>query len=180
MGPPSSMDIMQKPFPHVIIDDFLPDDFFIDLCGSLEDIKLERKEADLFQFDQSENLSLTKNVVLKELQEKLLVLKPELKKRFAVTLSHIDMFAAFYYDTDYLLPHDDRLESRKVAYTLYIAAPDEGGELALISKKSPHKKSLVDIVPNRLVLFQVSEDSWHEVEEVRGDLPRISITGWFH
>ena len=174
------MDVHPEPFPHVILDDFLSDDLFVELCGVLEGIPSERKEADLFQFDQSEDLSKAKDIVLQKLQKKLLSLKEEIGRSFAVDLKRLDMFAAFYYDTDYLLPHDDRLESRKIAYTFYVAVPEEGGALALLKNKPPYLKANIEVVPNRLVLFLVGHDSWHEVEEVIGDLPRISVSGWFH
>lgn len=171
------MELRKEPFPHVIIDDFLDDDFFVELCAALEEVPVERKEADLFQFDQSDDLSNSDNSVLQAFQEKIKGLDLSV---FGVDSSQIDCFAAFYYDTDYLLPHDDRLDTRKVAYTFYLAPPEEGGELALLETKQPHKQHRVAMLPNRLVLFKVSEKSWHEVEEVRGELPRISLSGWFH
>lgn len=161
----------ELPFPHKIIDDFLPEDLFIRLCEFLEEVETSEKECDLFQFEQSNELTAIKNPVLLELQEYL---------RKETGRKQLDMFAAFYHDTDYLLPHDDRLEGRKIAYTFYLAAPEAGGELSLIETKEPYEKHSIAVVPNRLVLFEVSEKSWHEVEEVRGELPRISISGWFH
>jgi Rps23 Pro-64 3,4-dihydroxylase Tpa1-like proline 4-hydroxylase len=171
------MELVNKPFPHIIIDDFLDDDLFVAVCEALEDLPIERKEADLFQFDQSEDLSKTEIPALQQLQQKLLELD---LSNFDVKSKLIDMFAAFYYDTDHLLPHDDQLDTRKVAYTFYLAAPEAGGKLALIENKKPFDKTHVDVLPNRLVLFKVSPESWHEVEEVQGELPRISISGWFH
>lgn len=164
-------DFEKHPFPHRIVDDFLSEDLFVRLCEFLEEVETKEKECDLFQFEQSDELSIMENDALKEFQDCL---------RKEVGKSKLDMFAAFYHDTDYLLPHDDRLEGRKIAYTFYLAAPEEGGELSLIETKKPYEKHSIAVVPNRLVLFAVSEKSWHEVEEVCGDLPRISISGWFH
>lgn len=175
----NDMQSRPEPFPHVIIDDFLPDDLFVELCEALEKVTLERKEADLFQFEQTADLSDTQDPVLKKLQKRLLGLKEKIGEQFEVVLTRLDMFAAFYYDTDYLLPHDDRLESRKVAYTFYVAAPEAGGDLLLLESQPP-KKHRIRVIPNRLVLFLVEQKSLHEVEEVRGELPRISVSGWFH
>lgn len=166
----------EKPFPHIIVDDFLADDIFSDLCEVLADLPMEYKESDLFSFEQSQDL--TKNKDFQNIQEQLLALIK--KNNFGVTVSRLDMMAACYSQGDHLLPHDDRLDSRKIAYTFYVTEPEAGGELSLITKKPPFKKTQLQVKPNRLVLFLVSKDSWHEVEDVQGELPRISITGWFH
>ncbi len=159
------------PFPYEIIDDYLSEEHFIELCEFLETVETSEKECDLFQFEQSDELTMSKNLAIKDFQQKLL---ETVKKK------KLDMFAAFYHDTDYLLPHDDRLEGRKIAYTFYLAAPEAGGDLSLIETTRPYKKHRIGVVSNRLVLFEVSESSWHEVEEVRGDVPRISLSGWFY
>lgn len=184
--------IYKKPFLHIIVDDFLPDDVFSDLCDTLCELPVTRKESDLFQFDQSDDLTRKKS--FSELKKQLLHFLDSLRNdslrndshmkesdfsQAIASVSSLDMMAAFYYDDDYLLPHDDQLDERKIAYTFYVAAPKKGGALALLSNKEPYERKKIRVQPNRLVLFLVSNKSWHEIETIKGELPRISLSGWF-
>lgn len=102
--------------------------------------------------------------------------------------SNIDISSAIYQDGSYLQCHDDKLEGRRIAYIYYLVPPDwsekDGGELSLfdvertgIPKVQPAKK----IVPKRnsLLIFMVSVDSFHRVEQLYTGKGRLSISGWF-
>ena len=105
----------------------------------------------------------------------------------------------------HLLCHDDVIGTRRVSYIIYITDPDEewksedGGALELfpldentkvdrgpefggvqgIPINSPTKNILPKF--NRMALFTVQPGrSYHSVQEVFADKPRISISGWFH
>lgn len=131
-----------------------------------------RKESDLFSLEQTKDLTGR----YKEVEDRLLSLEYPLRLGAIKTT---DMSAMRYKRGDYLLCHDDMLEGRKFAYILYLKSPDIGGELSLISDKTPYKKKKILPKENRLVVFKVSKHSWHEVEEIeRGE--RLSIGGWFY
>ena len=95
------------------------------------------------------------------------------------------MSASLYLKTHYLLPHDDRLERRRIAYLYYLStlAKKDGGALALYDSKNKKPTEIVKkIVPqfNTFAFFEVSGRSFHEVEEIVSDKQRIAISGWFH
>lgn len=107
-------------------------------------------------------------------------------------LDHADMRAYAYRVGHYLLPHTDRQEGveRLLAYAYYLPSPEppRGGELELFhcavdrardEITSTTSALLVEPRPNRLVVFDVSEISIHQVREVLGGL-RISLAGWFY
>ncbi len=93
-----------------------------------------------------------------------------------------------YQPGSYLLPHSDSRSDvgRLVAYVLYIWIDKcEGGELELFACEMNgdellHARSAQLIEPrsNRLVLFDVSNASLHQVREVLSGM-RVSLTGWF-
>ena len=99
--------------------------------------------------------------------------------------AQLDMAATVYQDTDYLLPHDDQLDSRAIAYMVYLSTlnKNDGGALALFSNKENKLQEITKrIIPqfNTFFLFKVSSLSLHTVEEVIGDVQRFAISGWFH
>ena len=94
-------------------------------------------------------------------------------------LSRIDMAAYVYAQGDFLLPHDDRVAGRRVAYSLHLTRglrEEDGGALELFSSRENIAGSVVKrIVPefNSLVLFRVSPRSWHQVAEVIGPVQLV-------
>lgn len=109
----------------------------------------------------------------------------------------------------HLLCHDDVIGTRKVSYILYLTDPEpdwtdeDGGRLELYesitevvnveSNQGGTKDSLVTKVPgvtpvktllpkfNTLAFFVVEPGvSFHSVQEVFCDRPRLSIQGWYH
>lgn len=171
-----------QPFNHWIIQDFMSDTDKIIEALKTEDFV--RKECDLFQFFQTKNdLFSSKSAILKKVYNQLSsesFLK-EVSKITGKKLSKIDMSAFIYSDTDYLLPHDDRLEGRKIAYVLYVntlsKSENKGSSLDLFENNKLVKR----IFPKKgqLVLFEVSKKSIHQVSEVVNS-ERITLAGWFH
>ena len=98
----------------------------------------------------------------------------------------IDAFGAVYPPTGYLLPHDDMLEDRSIAYVYNLSQSfikKDGGALELFSTKNHIPQEVVHSYPpkwNSFVIFEVSPDSFHQVAEVNTNNPRLSIAGWFH
>ena len=101
------------------------------------------------------------------------------------------MRAYAYCAGHYLLPHTDHQQGvgRALAYAYYFPSPEppEGGELELF-RCTLHEDGeivaiesacLVEPRPNRLVVFDVSDVSLHQVREVLAGL-RPSLSGWFY
>ena len=94
----------------------------------------------------------------------------------------IDCSGFIYSDSDYLLPHDDRLEKRKIAFVFNLSKDFkkcDGGSLDFFKKN----KIVKSIIPyfNTLVIFKVvAGKTFHQVSEIRCNKNRISIAGWFN
>jgi Rps23 Pro-64 3,4-dihydroxylase Tpa1-like proline 4-hydroxylase len=105
----------------------------------------------------------------------------------------------------HLLCHDDVIGTRKVSYILYLTDEDwkeeDGGHLelygsrpAVVNNKSDERATesgirIPDAVPSKLLLplynhmacFVVKPgQSFHSVQEVLGEHPRLSLQGWYH
>ena len=92
----------------------------------------------------------------------------------------IDISGFIYSDTDHLLPHDDKLEGRKVAFVINLSTLTEkqGGQLDLFNKHKLSKSYSPTF--NSIVFFTVKpEHTFHQVREVV-NAKRITIAGWVH
>ena len=186
---PNSIKLIKEPFPHAIINNFLKKEKAIAILKALKKEEFHIKESDLFTFFQTHDFKNTKNKVIHHFRD-FLTSGEFLKYLSNITQLHLekdnfDMFGTIYQNTNYLLPHDDRLETRKVAYIYYLNTlkKHEGGSLSLYqSKKGKPTKITKRVQPefNTFAFFIVSKNSFHEVQEVVIDKQRIAITGWFH
>jgi len=172
--------LSKKPYPHVVMDNFLDEEVATQILERLCTESFEYKESDLFTFKQTPMLQY--DDFLGFLRE---VLQPVVENLTGKKIGEIDMHGSLYEDTDHLLCHDDQLEDRVIAYLLYLSDVDEadGGALTLYDEVNGKPGSVVKRVQprfNRLVIFEVSDVSFHAVEEVIADTQRIAIGGWFH
>ncbi|MBI2572440.1 2OG-Fe(II) oxygenase [Candidatus Woesearchaeota archaeon] len=185
----SSVITYTSPFPHYIISHFLPDSAATKLTEELLKELFEEKKADLFHFYQTKDLISSKNKIIQEFRHHLL--NPDFFKTLQditgkkLNIKHIDFFGSIYENTHFLLPHDDQLEGRAIAFIYYLSdlTQQDGGALALYdSKNNQPTKVAKRIIPqfNTFVFFEVSSKSFHEVEEVIKDTQRLTFTGWFH
>ena len=58
-----------------------------------------------------------------------------------------------------------------------------GGALHIYEANETGKSELVKtIIPeyNSLIMFEVSDKSWHQVGEILEDIQRLTVTGWYH
>lgn len=169
-----------KPFPHLVLPNFFKN--AKELKSALLKEKFHYQNSDLFQFYQTNDCIKAKTGVVQDFN-KFFGSKEFLSFISEITgkkLTSIDMSGFIYGDTDYLLPHDDRLEGRKIAYVVNLSenfTEENGGALVLFKEKKVVKR----IAPkfNTLTIFEVSNKSLHEVEEVV-DAKRVSFAGWFH
>jgi len=177
------------PFPHLVFDDFVPQAALPVLLATLEDEPVERYEGDIFAFEASAPEPATDE--LRALRGSFAaVLAPPLSRITAKPVRRADMRAYAYRVGHYLLPHSDDQAGlgRALAFAYYLPSPEPpaGGELELFRCAvergeivATESARLIEPRPNRLVVFDVSDVSLHQVREVLGGL-RISLAGWFY
>ena len=178
-----------KTFPHLIFKDFFNERFINEVLNELKKENFEHKESDLFSFMQTNDLAFSSHNVVGEFYNLLnsKYFKQYLQKITGISaFGKIDCSGFIYQSKDYLLPHDDELEGRKIAYVVNLSEGfknNNEGSLDLFDSKSNHPKKIIkSIIPsfNTLVLFKVSKISLHQISEVCVDKDRVSIGGWFH
>jgi Rps23 Pro-64 3,4-dihydroxylase Tpa1-like proline 4-hydroxylase len=193
------------PFPHVVVDDFAIDAGA--LLEILEEEAVERYEGEIALFDASAVEPATADFA--RLRDSFAAsLAPVLSQITGKQVARVDMRAYAYRPGNYLLPHTDHQEGleRLLAYAYYLPTPEppSGGELELFRctlvdlppqrirvaahpgeagacRAITHVESARVIEPraNRLVVFDVGDNSLHQVREVLGGL-RLSLAGWFY
>eukprot|EP00808_Paulinella_micropora_P022204 g49375.t1 len=199
------------PFPHLHITQFLDDDFAKKLLEELTNLDYALKRNDLFEFAQSDDLKgvdALKFPLIGKLKEAMYgdEFRQSLKAITGIEVTglttEVSMSAACYQQGHHLLPHDDELQGRRIAYIVYFVpsedpttspsdqkhtgawAEADGGALTLfdVNKKGEPENVVKRITPvwNSIAFFEVSAKSFHQVEEVLSKKVRVSISGWFH
>ena len=178
-----------EPFPFAALPEFFLPKKAEAVRLALRQEPFERKEADLFQFFQTQDIRGTASLVLQEFRTFLaswdFIQYLEQLTGIALQQGTIDMAGTLYEDTDFLLCHDDQLERRRLAYFLYLSdlQEQEGGELQLFaSQKGQPQQVARTIVPkfNTFAFFLVSPASFHAVAEMQVKKQRWALSGWFH
>jgi len=171
-----------KPYPHLVLQDFFQDKIKKVLPALLKE-KFVEQNSDLFQFKQTNTCKKATQPEVKEFF-KFCNSKEFLDFISDITstkVTSIDFSGFIYADTDYLLPHDDRLSDRKIACVINLGkdfTKEDGGALQLFKNNKVVKSYSPKF--NSLILFKVSPKSLHQVEEVKSKKDRISFGGWFH
>jgi Rps23 Pro-64 3,4-dihydroxylase Tpa1-like proline 4-hydroxylase len=178
-----------EPFPHLVVDDFASAAELAEIFAILDEEHVDRYEGDLFVFEASAPEPATPE--LRTLRDAFAAaLAPALSRITGKRVSRADMRAYAYRPGHYLLPHSDHQDGleRQLAYAYYLPSPDPPGDGALeLYRCTIANGELVTTEPalliepraNRLVVFDVSDVSLHQVREVLGGL-RISLAGWFY
>lgn len=199
-----------SPYPHALIRNVFDKDFLKNVLQEMkEKSSVNFKESDLFKVYQSMDLANLKDCpenrrklpYVMQLREELYSTEwrhmiEEVIGLPADTLSGDKVDCAYNCHTTgcHLLCHDDVIGSRCVSYILYLTAEDwkeeEGGALELypsVDSKSPQRIPATTpstrVLPlfNHIAFFQVQPGvSFHSVQEVSGDRPRLSLQGWYH
>lgn len=190
-----------EPFRHVVISDFLHQDFAAQLREELiHKLDVKYRETDLFKFHQTKDISAIlaaekespKLPYLAKLVERLYSedFRGELARKFQLgeLAARVDMAAQAYTEGCHLLCHDDVISTRKLTFVLYLADPEEerwraeeGGGMEMYSEASAIP--VYEILPDfNVALFFAVEPgkSFHAVREVTGQRTRLSLQGWFH
>jgi len=180
---------MAQPFPHLVFDAFVAEAALPALLAVLEEEPVERCESDLFAFEASAPEPTTEE--FRALRTSFAaVLAPPLSRITGKTVRRADMRAYAYRVGHYLLPHSDNQlgDERVLAFAYYLPSPEVpvGGELELFRCAvdggeivATESATLIEPRANRLVVFDVSRVTLHQVREVLGGL-RISLAGWFY
>ncbi len=177
------------PFPHLVLDDFLAADRLPDLLAILDEEPVETRARDIYVFDASAPEPATDG--LRALREDFgRTYAPVLSRITGKTLGRVDMRAFAYRPGHYLLPHTDHQPGfdRQIAYAYYVPSPEPPADGALELYRcelegaeivATESARVIEPRANRIVFFDVSDVSLHQVREVLGGL-RISLAGWFY
>ena len=177
------------PFAHVVIDDLLTPADVAALFEIVEDEPVAFGATDIYAFDATAPVPTT--AAMAALRDSFAAaLAPVLTQLCGRPVRRADLRAYAYRPGHYLLPHTDHQDElgRILAYAYYLPtpAPATGGELELFAAQlfdgalGPASSTHVFLpIPNRLIVFEVSERSLHQVREVVHGL-RLSLAGWFY
>jgi prolyl 3-hydroxylase /prolyl 3,4-dihydroxylase len=163
----------EKPYVHYSYPNFLDDASFKKLTTAYDHLQFFEKESDLFHFFQTNELDTEPSIAF--LKKKLNAVFEQLcdmKDTF------YNIFASMYFKGDYLLCHDDVVDDRKYAFILYLA-DHPSADLVLYDETATKEAKRIKVKRNHLVLFEVSNISYHEVAMAKQD-GRRSITGWLN
>jgi len=177
------------PFPHLVFDDFVLGERLPGLCATVDEEPIHHITADIYSFEASAPEPKTEGLRLLRASFAS-TLAPPLSRITGKTLARVDMRAYAYREGHYLLPHTDHQDAvgRALAYAYYLPSPEppEGGELELFrcviddgDVVATESARLIAPRGNRLVVFDVSDVSLHQVREVLRGL-RASLSGWFY
>ena len=175
------------PFQHIVLQNFFIQSKLKNVLSAFLKLNFHEKNSDLFQFSQSKDFKSITDPIIKSFYDffqsrEFLQFISQLTK---TKVTAIDMSGFIYKSTDYLLPHDDQLEGRKIAYIVNLSDFNgkDGGALGLFETENNHPTCVVQRYPpqfNSFVLFKVTPQSFHHVQEVISNKQRCTITGWFH
>ncbi len=178
------------PYKHIFLNDMLNKKKADELSKALMNEDFHEKDADLFQFKQTDDLEASSSNTINEFYEFLNSMQfAEFIRMLTgknVKAGSSDVSGTLYTKTDYLLCHDDQVEDRKLAYIFYLGDDFEekdGGSFNLIKSNSGKPGEVArKIFPkfNSFMIFEVSKKSFHEVEEVISNKKRYAIGGWMH
>ena len=176
------------PFPHVVIDDVVEPETLATLLQAVSQEPHWRNRGEIYDFMASGE-TVTQEA-LRELHTAL-GSPPVLDAIRAISgrpVTQADLRSYVYVPGSYLLPHADSRASigRLVAFAYYLWTEGcEGGELELFAcemagEELVSARPAQQLVPrpNRMVLFDVTNASLHQVREVLAG-NRVSLTGWF-
>ena len=186
----SAVERYEDPYLHYVLRNVFEESYLQKLITALRDEQLHGQfslqNSDLFTFLQCD-IEKTKNPLIRSFVSFLH--SPSFIEKIAeivgISVSRIDVSAFIFEKTHHLLPHDDRMPTRRIAYVINLStlAPADGGSLALYEMHDGDPSRITKRISpqsNSIILFPVTLKSFHEVEEVVADTQRITITGWLH
>ncbi|WUR03081.1 2-oxoglutarate and iron-dependent oxygenase domain-containing protein 1 (OGFD1) [Vairimorpha necatrix] len=167
--------VYSDPFFHIQIDNFLSPENLSILQSFYNSSKFNLQYTDLFKFLQTDELADNSSLDF---------FKNELSQIFKEFINYdfsdlyYTIFASYYRKGDFLSCHDDMVDDRLYAFTFYLDDFDSG-DLVLFDNNCENEYKRIGIKKNRLVIFEVSSLSFHEVEMCK-ESGRKAITGWIN
>ena len=177
-----------RPFPHVILDDLLaPAELEALRAGVAREPHFSNASA---FYEMMASAQPPRRPELNDFCAGLDAARPFVEAVTGKSLGRVELRSYVYLAGSFLLPHNDAGASarRQVSWAYYLMPPEatEGGELELFEctmegDEVVATRSGLRIAPvaNRLVLFDVSQISLHQVREVTSGA-RVSLSGWFY
>jgi len=196
-----------KPYNYGVIDGLFKEDVLRQARDEIfENIQFTEKETDIYKLNQTGDLLNIDG--LPEEEAKLLstlhkvrdaLYSKEMRDMISkvtgcgpLSASKTDLSLNNYDKGCHLLTHDDVIGDRVISFILYVLPPDYkwdpkwGGALRVyptLREGVPDTDYCGAVPPqfNQLSFFKiVPGHSFHDVEEVYVDQPRLSIQGWYH
>lgn len=167
------MERYQKPFLHFVMDNFLSADNLNRIRAVYGESVFKELHTDLYRFLQTDELG--KREDLGFFRDCVMEILREIDDTEGGWLT---TFGSYYGEGNYLLCHDDRVENRRFAYSYYLDDYDSG-ELILYEEDCLTVSKRIEVKSNRLVIFEVSKVSFHEVGYCEKD-GRKAFTGWLN
>lgn len=196
---------IEPPFYYRVIDNFVNEEEYQKLLSEYKKTEMSEKTTDLFHFYQSNELNKEKRYKWFLEKVKQIMLEDLERRGKKIENPEMSLFSSFYEKGNFLLPHDDCIEGRVMAFSFYFELdeldeykvnedeqnkPNEsnednptesdeqierGGALAILRRDGTVYER-VHPIKGRLAIFDVSEASFHEVEMVNTN--RGALTGW--
>lgn len=177
------------PFEHISLNDFLIESKADELLKAVSKLDYYLEDHDLYQFMRTKNISDEKGII----EEFSKFLESNEFKQYIEKITNVktknevlDLHSLKLLDTHYLLPHDDQVEERALAFIFNLTRDfkkSDGGSLNLFeSEKNRPKKIVKEIIPkfNQFNLFKVTSKSYHSISEVTSKKERITVAGWYY
>ena len=183
-----------KPFPHIILDNFLDESFFQNL--NVDKIKTNKQKGLLFNTEIETNKWTSKNV---ELNEDISKIVNELyKTNFVKNLSKLSKIKGLFstnagntalsnyhemYESGFLGTHVDHSSEPDTGLPhvlniiLYLSKnwnKSWGGATMLANKNGRKIEKTIDYIPNRAVIFLHSPFTFHGVTKIKNNLIKRS------
>ena len=179
------------PFPYAVIDNFLADDDFQALMSELDQSKYQLQATfetpleckSIYKYTQIKGYSekLISRISSKEIKE---VIQKQIGEYKITSLSEVSDLSGYspYHITNnngYLGSHVDHSSIqdgffRHIANTIFYASrewkKDWGGETILFSKNGLIQKEIIEPIPNRLIVFIHTANSFHGVSKYSSDV----------
>lgn len=194
-----------EPYKHGVINPLFNEDLLKNVRSEIESqLHFSKKETDIYKVFQTgdlANISALEDEELGKIKSLAKLRDGLYSKEFRDFLSRVtnsgplsgskkDLSINVYQKGCHLLNHDDVIGTRRISYILYLVEDPWnekwGGALRLfptLKANIPATDWTKSIPPhwNQLAFFKVQPGlSFHDVEEVYVDKPRLSISGWFH
>ena len=174
-----------KPFKHVVIRNAFDKKWLNTFRHELVGHPLRRATTKLYSTRSFEILS-SKNPVIRVwyhffMRDMIPWVERETSRRLSRLWAHMSFYE--YRRSSYLKVHNDNVGHRAVAFVVNLSEipADQGGGLWLLQANRKRKPTVVKTIPqhfNSLILFEVSRRSLHQIEPIKSDRKRLTVSGW--